>query len=249
MWWISYYLGGRQVRRSLKTTNKVVAQKALADISARLTRKELGLVTDIGVEEFLAEYLEYSRARKAANTYDRDRDILGNFSRFLGMAGIIRLSEIDTKCLEDYMAWRRQTVKAISVNRELITIRHTQTMAKQWGYIQDAVKVKKFRVPETSEYRFLSFEEIALLLEHSRGHHLYGILATAYYAGLRLSELINLTWEDVRFAEGYILVRNKADFTTKSLRNRSVPFSQKLRAILLPLAAEPLAMRTLTISV
>jgi integrase len=61
-------------------------------------------------------------------------------------------------------------------------------------------------------------------------------------AGLRRAELLALRWSDIRWDEKVIVINNSADFTTKNGKNRSVPISDHLLAILteaMPADASP----------
>lgn len=229
--YVSYYIGTKQVRRSLKTPDRETALEFQAEIQLRLARKDLGLPCDWEVGDFFRKYLAYAEPRKTLRSFQRDRTAIKLFGQFLASQGVSILSQITAKSLDDYMTWRRSYAAPATVNRDINTLLAALNVAVKWGYLRQAPKVSKFRVPEIA-YRFLSFEEVRRLLEGAREHPLYPLIASAYYAGLRAGELMNLTWEDVHLDPGWIQVRNKPAWTTKSYKNRSVPLSRKLGRIL-----------------
>ena len=74
-------------------------------------------------------------------------------------------------------------------------------------------------------------EQVAALLAECRGW-LHTFVVIALNTGLRVSEVLSLTWEDVDFEKSVIKVRNDGDFTTKSGENREVPVNAFLDSVL-----------------
>ena len=82
------------------------------------------------------------------------------------------------------------------------------------------------------------------LLEHFKAHHSEMILPIqiSYYTGLRLGEVIGLTWKDINLDEQYLTVRRSVSYdqqrhktvigTTKRAKVRTVDFGDKLTEIL-----------------
>ena len=58
------------------------------------------------------------------------------------------------------------------------------------------------------------------------------IVRANVFMGLRLSEVVNLRWEDVDLNAGRLFVRCSAEFTTKSGKDRCIPLSKSLLALL-----------------
>ncbi|MDA2921623.1 tyrosine-type recombinase/integrase, partial [Desulfobacterota bacterium AH_259_B03_O07] len=50
------------------------------------------------------------------------------------------------------------------------------------------------------------------------------VITTAFYSGLRLGELLKLTWKDIDFDKGYIFVRD-----SKNYESRAVPLNPELK--------------------
>ena len=68
--------------------------------------------------------------------------------------------------------------------------------------INPALKVKlpKYDVPQTDPAHIFTPEEIELIFNRFRNSHtIYYAFLTAYYTGLRISEVFGLTWEDIDF--------------------------------------------------
>lgn len=88
------------------------------DIEVKLAKdtwgfEQIDLKKDILLEDFIKEYLEYSRANKAYKTYQADELALRNLANFTGK---FLLSNIDAKTIEQYKIERLKNVKPVSVN-------------------------------------------------------------------------------------------------------------------------------------
>ncbi len=68
-----------------------------------------------------------------------------------------------------------------------------------------------------------------------RRTRLRAMAAIAVHAGLRLSEIIWLDWQDVDFERGEITIRNKDGWKTKTRSERVIPLFPTLRAVLEPM--------------
>jgi integrase len=87
-------------------------------------------------------------------------------------------------------------------------------------------------VPEIQPAYFsrLEFSELLKAIEERDFREL---VFFAVSTGFRLGEIIALQWGDVDFAAKLVQVRNSATFTTKSKKNRAVPMTGPLYAMLL----------------
>ena len=58
------------------------------------------------------------------------------------------------------------------------------------------------------------------------------VIETGLYTGMRVSEIRNLSWDDLDFVGMKIRVRNTESFSTKSKKDRTVPLHPKLAELL-----------------
>lgn len=62
------------------------------------------------------------------------------------------------------------------------------------------VKLPRYDIPESDPVHIFTHEEIALIFDRFKNSHcIYYAFLTAYYTGLRISEVFGLTWEDIDF--------------------------------------------------
>jgi integrase len=98
-----------------------------------------------------------------------------------------------------------------TVNRYIAALSHAFTIAmNDWAWIEDSPmrKVSKPKEPR-GRVRFLSDAERKRLLAvcgESSSPFLYPVVVLALSTGMRLSEILNLTWEDVDIKKQYLIL-------------------------------------------
>ena len=231
-WYIDYYYKGRRIRKKIGPS-KQVAELTLKDVEVKIAKGEyLGIYEEkkIRFSDYAEEYLEYSRANKAANSYRRD--VTSVRSHLIPCFGGRYLPNITAKMGQDYVSKRAQEANVATVNRELCCLKNMLRKAVEWGYIKQnpAAGIKQFKeTPKAA--RYLTSEECSALLA-ACPDHLYPIVVLALNTGMRKGELLHLQWEDVDFRRGTITVRNRRDFHTKNYEDRVIPMNDEVREVL-----------------
>jgi len=131
----------------------------------------------------------------------------------------IPLKELKPSHLAEYRDRRLQTIKPASFNRQFCIIVHACRIAKdEWGWIFDGgfLNIRKAKTPPPSAIRRVNKDQLALLLDASRGcrnKRMEHIIELAIETGLRRSELCSLIKSDVDLNNGMIkLVSTKNGF-------------------------------------
>lgn len=105
-----------------------------------------------------------------------------------------RLNQVTSLMIEEYKSFRLKSISNASVNRELSAIKHSFNQAVLWGLASKnpckGIKMLK----ETPKDRWLSYSEEELILSKSP-EWLRPIILVDINTGLRLSEILNLTWD------------------------------------------------------
>jgi hypothetical protein len=136
-WWIDFYHQGKRIRRKVGPSKKV-AETALADIQVKKAKNDfLGVCEpeeDL-VQDFAAEYLEYSKANKAKSSYERDRTVIQK--HLVPVWGEQLLQRITVKDIENYKLGRIDQVMASTVNRELALISNMFRQGNRVGLFEN----------------------------------------------------------------------------------------------------------------
>lgn len=240
-YWIKFSVNGRLVRESLKTIDPKIARYLLRKKEAELAEGRSPLppqrVEPVKcIEEFLAD----TAMRKKPSTLRNDRLHLLDFARAVKVSHVRQITET---IINDYL---RQVVQERGLspwtaNGKLAVIQKWLTWCQRHRppYVMEnsALRVEGF-ARELNPGRFLSLDEIETVLTAFQGSHLYSMVATAIFSGLRVGELMHLEWRDIDFDRNTLMVQNKHEwqFKTKSRKFRVIPLNARLREILRPLA-------------
>lgn len=228
IWHVDYYYKGKRYRQSLNTTDKKVAELARKKIEVDIAREEFDIASPQRLEfsDFALEFLEWYQTQNSEKSFRDYKNlftstIIPHFKSFI-------LNDITARHIEQYKQKRKAVIQEGTVNKELTALKHLFNKAIQWNMIKEnpLKHVKKLRIKQ-KKFRFLSLEEISLVLAHSEGI-VRVILMTAIHTGMRRSELFRLEWNDVNFEAGYIEVSNKEDEHTKNYQNREIPMTMQL---------------------
>ncbi len=230
-WYIDYVFRGKRKWESVGRVgevNKADAKKLLALRKTEILQDKFKLPKNRIIptfSEFAKEYLEYAKQNK--KSWERDMYSLRKLIPFFGN---YKLSEISPILIERYKLERIECVSSRTVNIELVLLKRMFYLAISWDKCESnpMQRVKLFKQSEPKE-RILTHEEEQKLLDASPGH-LRPIIITALQTGMRYSEILGLTWDNVDLEDGYIRIKE-----SKSGKRRSIPINETLRSTLLEL--------------
>lgn len=231
-WFLDYYVNGKRLRKSLKTSSKKIAELALHDLEIKLAKNDLGLiVNEITLEDFIKKYLAYKSARIAPRTYQRIQiGIEKHIIPFLKQNSISKLNHITPMLIEEYISVRAREAKQATVNSELLVLKNIIKMAIRWNYLQKdpGKEIKLLKVTDQKPPRFLTLEECEKLLE-TCNPQIQKIVFTILNTGLRKEELMNLEWGDIDFKKGILTVAHEPPRRTlKGKESRYIPINLQL---------------------
>jgi integrase len=227
-WYIDYYFQGRRIREVVGT-NKHIAEKALAARKADIARGKFrieDLHSNTSFGELAKEYIKYARENK--KSWKRDVTSLKNL---LSIFENRRLSDITPRMIEKYKSERRKEgASPATVNRELACMKHMYNLAILWEMTREnpVSKVKLFR-ERNKRIEFLIPEEIERLII-ACSKYARPVVITALNTGMRLGEILGLTWNDIDLVNNQIILDE-----TKSGSSRRIPISGNLKKMLLKL--------------
>jgi len=132
--------------------------------------------------------------------------------------------------IDRFVAWRKQTCAAPTINKDLRYLKAALRFAVEEGSLKDMPcrvrMVREIRKAPT----ILSRPELQRLLEKSG--RLRPVFLLAAMTGFRNAEIRFLTWADVDFPRRTLHVRAKTGFSPKSGAERAVPLNSVLLEVL-----------------
>jgi len=218
-WWIRFTYKGKQIRKSTETNDRKLAE--------RIYHKVLGEVAEgkwfeklPGEEktfkEMMEKYMkEYSVPTKASS--DRDKRSLLHLLPFLGNYTVTAIS---SSLISRYKVMRRDEGAApATINRELALMKHAFNLAiKEWEWTKENPVAKiSMEKEDNKRDRWLTDEEEEKLLKVCP-EWLKELVVFALNTGMRLGEILSLTWEGVDLFRKTVTI-----FKSKNKERRTIP--------------------------
>jgi len=219
----------REVVGTKKQAEKV-HKKIESDIISG--RWQLQRPKDIRFSDMVQRYIEDAMTHKAQST--REIDAYRIRAHLLPYFGKAMVKDITVHMVDRYKTERIKSCAApATINKELANLSHILKTAMRWQYIDRNVvsSVDKMKLANRTP-RFLTQEEIEMLIAAAAGSHIHPIIVTAIHTGMRKSELLNLQYSDIDFDNGKIIVQAKPDWHTKNYKSRALKITPVLDKVL-----------------
>jgi site-specific recombinase XerD len=228
-------------KRSLKTANETEAKVRLGELSYELKQKGWDIpkvVAAPALKDLIPPYLNHISRRKAASWVDKQRQYLtGCVTSFFG--GDTKISALSRGRLEAYANDRCETVRGVTVNRELSCLRSFFKWCKRQGYVSvsPAAQIEFMDDEVQIVRRFLSEAEYGFLMKFAAqlvrddpyfqiGNHFRDLpeyLEWVCHTGERLGESLHTEWSDTPHGSLLIRPKPKYRFRIKSHQERQIP--------------------------
>lgn len=246
----------RWVGTNNKKYGKVFEKRKEADrFSMELQNKVLTGTADkpekITLHEFRLEHEKVIEGQVSYGTYQEHKTILRFFENFIG--GSIELSKITPNNAEAFVSDRLKSgdIEVATVNKYIRTLKSIFNMAiSPRGYLQEGknpfVKIKPRKITETPN-RYVNINEYFALMNAMEDLWWKTFIAVAYSSGLRLNEVLHLTWKDIDFDNQRVNVAAKKKtgqvlkWEPKGRKNRIVPISDEALKLLVDIQVDALA--------
>ena len=227
VWWMSFMYRGQQVRRSTGSTNRRLAEAVYAQVTVQLvegryfeTLEEKTRTFGELMDRFEAEHLP----KKASQ-----RSYRGYVKHLRAFFGDRVLAEITPKVIVEYKNQRLATGLApASINRELAMLKKAFNLAiREWEWCRDnPVSRVSMEKGANKRDRWLTEDEEARLLAACPSW-LRELVVFALHSGMRLGEILALTWTGVDLFRKTVTV-----FRSKNGERRTVPLNQTVMTLL-----------------
>ncbi|MDB6167438.1 MAG: hypothetical protein JWM88_302 [Verrucomicrobia bacterium] len=239
---------GKQYRRSLRTTDRKLAERTLSEFRQKVGRldhtKSRSNLTFTEVAKHwltsITPQLKESSARRRATSIDQ----------LLPHLGPTPVRNITATHCEQWATTRGTDIAASTYNNERDTIIAVLNFAKREGLLLDnpALVLRRRKLGRSSVV-IPSKDEFQKLVSKLRGlderyHEAANLVELLAYSGMRLAEATSILWGDVDFDRERFVVTG-GELGTKNHEARVVPlfpslnqFLRKLQATKNPLAAD-----------
>ena len=224
--WFS--LRGKQIKRSLRTEDKALARRRLADLREKAGRLHGGKQRNIQFEELAAVWLDSIKADVKASTHTRRAGCVKNLTpSFKG----IPVRSITRQTIEAWKVKRSGDIAARTFNKELETLSIILRYAKNVkGLLLDnpADEISHRKAP-VSTVQIPTKAQFCQLVETLRKEPQAAVPCGAAdfaeflaYSGLRLGEATEVRWRDINPELNTLLVTG-GEKGTKNHESRTIP--------------------------
>lgn len=229
-WWYDFTVNDHRFRGSTQTNDLALAKSIEAKLRTDAVmavhfkrREEISL--DAAMGKFWLEHAQHLKSGRTA-IKSHCRHILDHFG------GTLPLSSIDGVGVSELRSVLRERVSDSTVNRVFATLRKLLNKAgEEWEYAVPDIKVGKYMLEEPeSRTRWLRRDEADRLISCA-ADHLKDPIRFALLTGVRLSNIVGLCWEHIRFDENEIEFKVKSSLPGGKLL--VLPMSGELRQLLL----------------
>lgn len=197
-WHADYFCQGRRIRTSLKTTDPREARRKLKELLSApaigYATKENNSIRDINLSKLLEDYLAFVRAEKSERAVKEQGYIL---KKFLQLIPVRTVRQIETAHIKDYklaISGKKPNTIRIYLTAVRVFLKYAQMM----GFLgqNPAKNIQVPKIPRQAP-KYLSVAQLEALLS-ALPRRSRDIIYFYAKTGMRLSEGLNLKWEDVR---------------------------------------------------
>ncbi|HET9961500.1 MAG TPA: tyrosine-type recombinase/integrase [Nitrospiraceae bacterium] len=227
IWWMSVVHQGQRIRESTGTSDRRLAEGILGKIRTRMIEGrffEVGQEKERTFGEMMARYEEEHAVKLASQ-----RTYCGFVKRLTAAFGDYTLVEITPSLLNQYKRRRHlDGVKPATINRELACMKKAFNLAmKEWQWCREnPVSRIAMEREHNARDRWVTVREEKTLLLACRPW-LSDVVVFAIGTGMRMGEILELTWRGVDFDRRTVMV-----FRSKNGERRTIPTSDRVLDVL-----------------
>lgn len=157
--------------------------------------------------------IERGLSANTVSAYTRD---LGRYQRWCQENGLVSLDEISVNAVSDFATALSGELSAASAARTVVSVRgfHKFCVLEDWTATNPAVDVRPVSIPRRLP-KAMPYESILVLMEASGSSDLpqrdRAIVELLYGTGMRISELTNLSVDDIDSESETVIVTGKGN--------------------------------------
>lgn len=237
---------GKQFRRSLKTFDRKLAERRLAELRKKVKKLNLSDCAGATFEDVAQRWMETTSHPLKPSSVKRRETCIGNLKPFFKG---VPIRNVEAKHCEKWLTERGRTVAAQTFAHERQVMNKVFEYAVKKGLMLESPSedIERRRIPQ-AKIVVPTREQFHKLVDTIRrsdgradsqqkakpGADLIELLA---YSGMRVSEATALRWSDVSLERDCITITG-GEIGTKNHESRTVPMTEALRGLLSRLQAE-----------
>ena len=188
----------------------------------------------LGIALLVRYYFQSIEGRVAKGTIKRYRTFADNFIHFMkkNFPRIKTASNVRRVHLEELLIKQMDAEnKPKTLNNQIFLVKKLLKYAIEEGYIRESAIESIRRYRDTQQYRRAEFwtrDEMKAILENVRSDW-RDSFEFLYFTGLRVGEMINLTWNDVNIdaSPPTLTIQSKDDWDAKTKGIKNIPLNTR----------------------
>lgn len=228
---------GKQRCEALKTASRLEARKRALAVHSRLEAGEARVVdARVTVEELVDAYTRMVKSKGVAPTTIRKYDAdLHKLTRFCKERGVVLATAFRRDELFQFREW------LLGCDYAAKTVYHCVMLAKQvfkWAWQEQKIRdyplaAARIAKAKAKPQPCFTTEQVEKILEKTTGVE-RAAFATLAYAGLRIGEVEQLQWIDVKLGDSgmFHVRRGGSNGTTKDKDERFVPIHPRIKPLI-----------------
>lgn len=239
MYYLEYYnpRTGKRERPRISNRRDIAAKKA-SDVFRDMIQFSLGTdekqYSDIDLSELVKCYFQSIDGRLAPSTIRRYVTFANNFSKFIkeNFPRIKTASNVRRIHIEELLTQQKNGGQVpTTLNNQIFVIRSLLDYAVSEGFIKNnpAISIKRYsNRRQYSRPKFWTRMEIEAILNTVRSQW-RDSFEFLYVTGLRVGEMINLTWDDVKIDSSppTLTIQSKGDWVAKTKGIKIIPINSR----------------------
>lgn len=227
VWWMYFTYQGQQIRKSTGTADRRLADAILSKVKVQIIEGqyfEKAVAQSHTFTELMDRYEKEHVLRKL-----RHRGVKGYMNNLRAFFGDRTLADITPKLIVAYKNKRYEDGKApATINRELANLKKAFNLAlREWEWChQNPVTRVSMEKENNKRDRWLSEEEESRLLT-ACAPWLHDLVTFALHTGMRMGEILELTWRGVDFTRRTVTVMR-----SKNGERRTIPVNETVLRVL-----------------
>lgn len=199
--------------------------KILLSIVPETTQKEV-----VTLRVFVEEYSNLIKQNRSNAYYKSVENAFKHFTDFFGNQRAIQ--SLGLKDIESFVSHLQKKVSR-GYRVYVRTLKAAFSKAVDWGYVKENYFFK-VKLPKKQQVNpvYITSEQLTVISEQIENKTIKDLVTFAFYTGMRLNEIVNLTWKNVDLSKKIITVGDE-EFTTKGRNQRYIPICEEVHEALL----------------